>query len=84
MLKHSIQRTTFKGRNALFAVKEYSHKKLQRQKGSCVEIGRSSPLNQAEKRPRFTGIKKICGYGENMFKERESSSRREGTVLTWR
>jgi hypothetical protein len=46
----------FKGTDTLFAVKEYSHKKLERQKSFCAEIHRNSSLHQAVKKACFTGI----------------------------
>jgi hypothetical protein len=39
----------FKGKITLFAVKDYWHKKLPRQKTSCIKIRWRSSLNQASK-----------------------------------
>jgi hypothetical protein len=39
----------FQTSDALYAVKEYLHRKLQTQRKSCVKIHRISPLNQALK-----------------------------------
>jgi hypothetical protein len=53
---HTFQKITFTRADALFAVKEFSYKKLQRQKVLCINLVDFS-FKSGSKRPRFTGIK---------------------------
>jgi hypothetical protein len=53
---HTFQKTAFKVADALFAVKNFSYKKLQRQKVLCINLVDFS-FKSGSKRPRFTDIK---------------------------
>jgi hypothetical protein len=52
-VKSNIQRIAFKGTDASFAIKEYWHKKLQRQK-SHVQNSPVFSFESGSRRPHFT------------------------------